>query len=81
MKQLRSVFSFPWPLLIGIALIFLATGDTARAISMRHDTMWNLTTSANPYIAEGALYDAVGFIQFTSTAPGGFSYTSSGNLV
>lgn len=48
---------------------------------MLHTTNWNATDNTNPYIVEGANWDSVGFIQWTSTAPGNNSYVGTGTLV
>jgi hypothetical protein len=66
------------PVLTGFVIALLAASQAAQGISMRHDTAWSATDSTNPYVAEGALYDAVGYIHFNI---GGFGYTSSGTLV
>lgn len=59
----------------------LLGGHSAQAVSMLHTTNWNATDNTNPYVVEGANWDSVGFIQWTSTAPGNASYVGTGTLV
>ena len=63
------------------ALALLAAGQPCFAISMLHTTNWNATDNTNPYIVEGAKYNSVGFVQWTSTAAGNASYVGTGTLV
>lgn len=64
-----------------VALALLAAGQPCFAISMLHTTNWNATDNTNPYIVEGAKYNSVGFVQWTSTAAGNASYVGTGTLV
>ena len=64
------------------ALSALLLGShSAQAVSMLHTTNWNALDNTNPYVAEGANWDSVGFINWTSTAPGAASYSGTGTLV
>jgi hypothetical protein len=62
-------------------LLVLASASSSNAVSMLHTTNWNALDNTNPYVAEGANWDSVGFINWTSTAPGASSYSGTGTLV
>lgn len=69
------------PTLVTASAALFLCNQSARAVSMLHTTNWNATDNTNPYIAEGANWDSVGFIQWTSTAPGNNSFVGTGTLV
>lgn len=69
------------PTLVIASAALLLSNQSANAVSMLHTTNWNATDNTNLYIAEGANWDSVGFIQWTSTAPGNASFVGTGTLV
>lgn len=73
--------AFPKLKLAAFAFATLAASQPCFGISMLHTTNWNALDNTNPYVVEGANWDSVGFINWTSTAPGAASYVGTGTLV
>lgn len=67
--------------LVPTLVALLLSGHSAMAVSMLHTTNWSALDNTNPYVVEGANWDSVGFINWTSTAPGNSTYSGTGTLV